>query len=308
MLMAGAKRKGKVVFYYITHTGRGSLGPKFRRLLKKSDVVDIEAPGGMPKNLAEIYQEITAGDKGAYDGFSEFIKRGYAETCSADSLHILDLVNALYGSKKKVVFEKPPRHVIKGTPALMAMTPSGRMASEVMRRMHARARKDSRRIADALKENPNQRWLVERGGAHYITTELLKKELEKRGVKAEVRDVHPPVKRSAIGTPYHVTPEEIVFHKARLGREITKKDMELATLMPLLTDYLTRKGWSITKIEPHLGALANEMGGKLLLSGEERAHLVEHPMEIRRFYLKRGIDIEKPWWTHDKKLKKTLKR
>ncbi len=306
--MDAGKKKGKVVLYYITHTGRGSLGPKFKRLLRKSDVVDIEAPGGMPKNVAEIYLRISAGDKEAYGGFSEFIKRGYRETGSASNLHILSLVNALYGFKKKVVFERPPRHVIKGTPALLAMTPSGRMASEVMRRVYARARKDSRRIADELEANPGQRWLVERGGAHYITTELLRKELEKRGVRAEVRDVHPPVKRSAIGTPYHITPEETVFHKVRLGREITERDMELATLMPLLIDYLTHKNWKITNIEAHLGALANEAGGRLLLSGEERAHLVEHPGEIRRFYLRRGIDIEKPWWSHEKKLKKTLKR
>jgi hypothetical protein len=302
-----AKRKSKVVFYYITHTGRGSLGPKFKRLLRKSDVLDIEAPGGMPKNVAEIYLKIAAGDREAYGGFSEFIKRKYRETGSADSLHILDLVNALYGSKKKLVFEKPPRHVIKGTPALMAMTPSGRMASEVVRRTHARARKDSRRIADALEANPGQRWLVERGMAHNVTTEVLKRELEKRGVKAVVRDVRTPVMRSAIGTPYHTTPEEIVFHKVRLGREITERDMELATLMPMLTGYLTRKGWSINRIEPHLGALANEFGGKLLLSGGERAHLVEHPGEIRSFYLKRGIDIEKPWWSHEKRLRKKLK-
>lgn len=298
------EKKGEVVLYYVVHGFRGALGEDFKKELEKADVVDLEAAAGMPPDQAEIYARIAAGDKDAHRVIVEAAKETFKKTKDPRVLFDIDVANALLGSGKKIVFE---RQAVKEMEIPKKFTPETmeKMLKDLVACTGVRSIADCRRIVPSFGRNPGQRRLVVRGVQHYITAGFLKAMLERRGLPAPVREIFPPAKRSAMGTPYHVPPELVTEMRAKLGRKVTEENIKRIGLSALLSMHLCSKGWKTNEITPQVGNLANALS----VSSDELLRLTEKPHEIRSFFLNKGVDVEKPWWRHEEDaLKKMMER
>lgn len=298
-------KKGEVVFFYTTHTGRGALAHGFRDELAKADVVDIEAARGMPPELAGIFSRISAGDRELHKKAVEFIHKEYKKTGDPEMLFHIDVMDALLGSGKRVVFEKPRVKDLE-TPKNISPETLTKMLKDVAVKVTARSIEDGRRIADELGKSPGQRMLVVRGHGHHMTTGFLKALLERKGLAIPVREVFPPVRRSLMGTPLHVPLETLAKYKASRGGAISAEELRKIEISAILKSYLSSRGWKIHDIMPHTEHLVRTLS----VSDAELKRLWDKPVhEVRSYFLNRGIDVEKPWWRHEEDaLKKMTER
>lgn len=287
------EKKKEIVLYYVTHVGKGALGPVFRKELKKADLVYLEASKGASPRTLEVYSRIAQGDRRVHRAFLDTARKAYENTGNLGMLFDVEMVNALLGSKKKIIFEEPPASAKGGEPtdATARMRQKAAMVRD-------RALEDSRKIADWMREK--DRVLMVRGKGHYMTGDALKRALAERGIAVPIREISPPVRRSEMGTPYHIGAGPMARLKGVLGRRITKGDLARVRVTTLLTKYLTARGWGINDIEPHLGHLVREVR----LTEGEIERLEGNPRGIPEFFRRKGVDVEKPWWAHEKDILK----
>ncbi len=294
--MAG---KGGVVLYYIVHAGRGALGPSFKRELKRADVLNIESTAPVGRLIEKKYNAAAVGDKKTYDELLNLHKEMYAFTGDRSHLMHVQLLQALFGSGKKVVFEKPRAKPVEYPESLSTKT-YNKLVMDIAANVAERARDDSRRIASEMGKKPGQKLLVLRGVLHYMTTPMLKRALEDRRVNAGVRAVPPPARRAVMGTPYHASLESRLLFKRLAGRRITKGEFRRVQLADALGEYLASRGWKGYDIDAQLGHLVNALS----LTEKEQKQVMENAEGARSFFMKRGINVEKPWWTHEKDILK----
>jgi hypothetical protein len=302
---------GSITIYSVAHGGTGAFENKhFKTALQNATSVDIESSTPVSRKFREKAKRIANGDIRLHNEMQSVAAKKYQETKNPQHLFSKDLFSALFNSRKKVTFEKPPKDESVYFGKIHSLFPHLRNASNVFAPYEekypncgfyvdmlysalARSMHDSKRLAAVIEKKPDENILVIRGFHHSPTAEFLKEEIAKRGLnKIEVNEI--PMPRSRIeseGTPYQASPSSIILDKLRRGRPVTELDVARGEIEEHIGTLLSKRRWGVPNVESQTAFISNILGkatiDKILQKPEQAFSIIKKEA---------GVDLYKPWW------------